>query len=73
MLKSVIEVTDAPAAIYQLALTSLRNIIGQHDLGEILQERNKINTLLGDNMSGSTTAWGLEVQRFEMKDDGGSS
>src|SRR5277367_2374090 len=31
-------------------------------------ERNKINTLLGDNISGSTAAWGLEVQRFEMKD-----
>ena len=66
--KSVIEVTDAPAAVYQLALTGLRNIIGQHDLDEILQERNKINTLLGDSISGSTAAWGLEVQRFEMKD-----
>lgn len=66
--KAVIEVADAPAAVYQLALTSLRNIIGQHDLDEILQERNKINTLLGDNISGSTAAWGLEVQRFEMKD-----
>src|ERR1700743_2467573 len=66
--KSVIEVADAHAAVYQLALTGLRNIIGQHDLDEILQERNKINTLLGDNISGSTAAWGLEVQRFEMKD-----
>src|ERR1700735_4562343 len=66
--KSVIEVTDAPAAVYHVALTGLRNIIGQHDLDEILQERNKINTLLGDNISGSTAAWGLEVQRFEMKD-----
>src|SRR6267142_2426683 len=66
--KSVIAVAEAPAAVYQLALTGLRNIIGQHDLDEILQERNKINTLLGDNISGSTAAWGLEVQRFEMKD-----
>src|ERR1700722_998821 len=66
--KSVIEVADAPAAVYQLALTGLRNIIGQHDLDEILQERNKINTLLGESISGSTAAWGLEVQRFEMKD-----
>ena len=66
--KSVIAVADAPAAVYQLALTGLRNIIGQHDLDEILQERNKINTLLGDNISASTEAWGLEVQRFEMKD-----
>jgi hypothetical protein len=40
--KSVIAVADAPAAVYQLALTGLRNIIGQHDLDEVLQERNKI-------------------------------
>jgi regulator of protease activity HflC (stomatin/prohibitin superfamily) len=66
--KSVIEVADAPAAVYQLALTGLRNIIGQHDLDEILQERNKINALLGESIAGSTAAWGLEVQRFEMKD-----
>ena len=37
--KSVIEVVDAPTAVYQLALTGLRNIIGQHDLDEVLQER----------------------------------
>src|ERR1035438_9659701 len=43
--KSVIAVADAPAAVYQLALTGLRNIIGQHDLDEVLQERNKINDL----------------------------
>ena len=66
--KAVIEVADAPAAVYQLALTGLRNIIGQHDLDEILQERNKINLLLTDSIAGSTAAWGLEVQRFEMKD-----
>jgi len=66
--KSVIEVADAPAAVYQLALTGLRNIIGQHDLDEVLQERNKINALLRESILGSTTAWGLEVQRFEMKD-----
>jgi regulator of protease activity HflC (stomatin/prohibitin superfamily) len=66
--KSVIAVADAPAAVYQLALTGLRNIIGQHDLDEILQERNKINTLLGENISGSTAPWGLQVERFEMKD-----
>ena len=66
--KSVIEVADAPGAVYQLALTGLRNIIGQHDLDEVLQERNKINTLLSDNIVGATAEWGLEVQRFEMKD-----
>src|SRR5476651_2117678 len=66
--KAVIEVADAPAAVYQLALTGLRNIIGQHDLAEVLQERNKINTLLRESIATSTAAWGLEVQRFEMKD-----
>ena len=66
--KSVIAVTDAPTAVYQLALTSLRNSIGQHDLDEVLQERDKINGLLRQNIAGSTVAWGVEVERFEMKD-----
>ena len=66
--KSVIEVADAPGAVYQLALTGLRNIIGQHDLDEVLRERNKINDLLRESIVGSTAPWGLEVQRFEMKD-----
>ena len=66
--KSVIEVADAHAAVYQLALTGLRNIIGQHDLDEVLQQRDKINELLRESIANSTTVWGLEVQRFEMKD-----
>jgi len=66
--RSVIEVADAQAAVYQLALTGLRNIIGQHDLDEVLQERGKINDLLRATMLSSTSTWGLEVQRFEMKD-----
>ena len=66
--KSVIEVADADIAVYQLALTGLRNIISQHDLDEVLQQRNKINDLLCENIAPATEAWGLEVQRFEMKD-----
>ena len=66
--RSVIEVADAHAAVYQLALTGLRNIIGQHDLDDVLQERNKINELLRESIAKSTAVWGLEVQRFEMKD-----
>ena len=66
--KSVIAVADAPSAVYQLALTSLRNSIGQHDLDEVLQERDKINDLLRENIAGSTAAWGIEIERFEMKD-----
>ena len=66
--KSVIAVEDVGDAVYQLALTSLRNSIGRHDLDEVLQERDKINTLLRENIAGSTIAWGVEVERFEMKD-----
>src|ERR1700722_15188859 len=66
--KSVISVEDAKAAVYQLALTSLRNIIGQHDLDEVLRERDKINGLLRESVVDSTKRWGLEIERFEMKD-----
>jgi regulator of protease activity HflC (stomatin/prohibitin superfamily) len=66
--KSVIAVNNAATAVYQLALTSLRNIIGQHDLDEVLQQRDKINDLLRAGIASSTVAWGLEVERFEMKD-----
>ena len=66
--KSVIAVKDSGAAVYQLALTGLRNIIGQHDLDEILQARDKINSLLLQSIEGAVEKWGLEVERFEMKD-----
>ncbi len=66
--KSIIAVKDSAAAVYQLALTSLRNIIGQHDLDEVLQERDKINDLLRGSIADVTTAWGIVVERFEMKD-----
>src|SRR6478752_2950497 len=63
--KSVVAVEDAKGAVYQLALTSLRNIIGQHDLDEVLQERDKINGLLRDSVLESTKRWGMAIERFE--------
>ena len=66
--RSVIAVADVGGAVYQLALTSLRNIIGQHDLDEVLQQRDKINRLLQEGIAPTTGAWGVEVERFEMKD-----
>ena len=66
--KSVIAVADPTAAVYQLAMTSLRNSIGRHDLDEVLQERDKINDLLCSSIGGQTGQWGIEVERFEMKD-----
>lgn len=66
--KSVIAVRDAASAVYQTALTSLRNIIGQHDLDEVLQHRDKINALLQTAVAPAALAWGIVVERFEMKD-----
>lgn len=66
--RAVIAVVDASDATYQLALTSLRNIIGQHDLDEVLQERDKINSLLKQSIAPSCIPWGIEIERFEMKD-----
>ncbi len=66
--KSVIAVTDVFAAIYQLALTTLRNTIGQHDLDEVLQARDKINDILRQSVIPATAGWGIEIERLEMKD-----
>ena len=66
--KSVINVTDVFSATYQLALTTLRNIIGQHDLDEVLQARDKINELLRQSVIPATEPWGIEIERLEMKD-----
>lgn len=66
--KSVVEVQNVNDAVYQLALTSLRNTIGQHDLDEVLQQRDKINDLLRETIATSTQRWGIELERFEMKD-----
>ena len=64
----MIAVNNAATAVYPLALTSLRNIIVQHDLDGVLRQRDKINDLLRAGIASSTVAWGLEVERFEMKD-----
>ena len=66
--KSVIAVTDVFSAVYQLAQTSLRNIIGQHDLDEVLQARTRINELLRQSVLPATGPWGIEIERLEMKD-----
>ncbi len=66
--KSVINVTDVFSATYQLALTTLRNIIGQHDLDEVLQGRDRINDLLRQSVIPATAPWGIEIERLEMKD-----
>jgi len=67
-IKSVIAVADFYAASYQVALTSLRNIIGQHYLDEVLKERDKINSALQLVVDEATEPWGVKVEMVEMKD-----
>lgn len=66
--KAVLTVEDFRRAVQQLALTTLRNVIGQHDLDEVLKERDKINTLLRSTVFETTTPWGIRVELLEMKD-----
>jgi regulator of protease activity HflC (stomatin/prohibitin superfamily) len=66
--KAVLTVENFRMAVQQVALTSLRNVIGQHDLDEVLKERDKINALLRRNVVESTAPWGVTVELLEMKD-----
>lgn len=66
--KSILEVADFRSAVYQVALTSLRNIIGQHMLDEVLKERDKINVQLRGIVDQATDPWGVQVEMVEMKD-----
>jgi regulator of protease activity HflC (stomatin/prohibitin superfamily) len=66
--KAVVSVENYNMAIYQVALTGLRNIIGQHDLDEVLKERDKINGILKASLNELSAPWGTTVEIVEMKD-----
>lgn len=66
--KAIIGIEDYQNAAYQVALTSLRNIIGQHMLDEVLRERTTINSKLRAIVDEATEEWGLKVTMVEMKD-----
>lgn len=66
--KAVIAVADYRLAVYQAALTALRNIIGQHQLDEVLKERDAINNTLCRLVDQVTDPWGVKVEMVEMKD-----
>ena len=65
---AVVKVANYYTASYQVALTSLRNIIGQHVLDEVLKERDKINEALQQVVDAATEPWGVKVEMVEMKD-----
>jgi len=66
--KAVVAVRNYAQAVYQVALTSLRNITGQHKLDEVLKERDKINQRLREIVDKDTDPWGIKVEMIEMKD-----
>src|SRR5437588_10004322 len=66
--KAILEVADFRSAVYQVALTSLRNIIGQHVLDEVLKERDRINEKLRLLVDKDTEPWGVMIEMVEMKD-----
>jgi regulator of protease activity HflC (stomatin/prohibitin superfamily) len=66
--RAVIAVADYKQAVHQVALTSLRNIIGQHLLDEVLKERDSINDTLRKIVDEVTEPWGIKVEMVEMKD-----
>jgi regulator of protease activity HflC (stomatin/prohibitin superfamily) len=67
-IKSVLAVKDAPSAVTQIALTTLRNIIGKHTLDDVLKEKEKLTTEMRVIVDAVTEVWGVEVQQVEMKD-----
>jgi regulator of protease activity HflC (stomatin/prohibitin superfamily) len=66
--KAVIQVADYIKATTQIALTTLRSVLGQSDLDELLFERNKINKRLSEIIDQHTEPWGLMVSVVEVKD-----
>jgi regulator of protease activity HflC (stomatin/prohibitin superfamily) len=66
--KSVIAIENVTAAINQIAQTTLRNVVGQHALDEILAETDRINEDIRLILDRTTTDWGLEVTLVELKD-----
>ena len=65
--KSVIEVFDVDGAVVQVALTSLRNIIGRHSLDDVLKEQEKLGTDMRLVIDAATEPWGVKVSRVEMR------
>ena len=66
--KVVIEVEDFKSAISQYAQTTMRNIVGEVTLDELLSSRDKIADRIREIVDRETDAWGLKVQNVELKD-----
>ena len=66
--KAVVEIEDYYFATSQLAQTTLRSVIGQSELDELLAERERINEVVRGIIDQGTDQWGIEVTGVEIKD-----
>ncbi|MEW5901682.1 MAG: slipin family protein [Acidobacteriota bacterium] len=66
-LKAIIEVQDYLYATSQLAQTTLRSVLGEVELDDLLSEREKLNAQLQEILDRHTDPWGIKVQLVEMK------
>jgi regulator of protease activity HflC (stomatin/prohibitin superfamily) len=65
--RAVVQVENYMAATSQLAQTTLRSVLGKHDLDEMLQEREKLNRDIQAILDTQTEAWGIKVSNVEIK------
>jgi len=65
--KAIINVEDFFAATSQLAQTTLRSVLGQHELDEMLTSRDKLNSDIQNILDAQTDAWGIKVANVEIK------
>ena len=65
--RAVVQVENYMAATSQLAQTTLRSVLGKHDLDEMLQERDKLNKDIQEILDQQTEAWGIKVSNVEIK------
>ena len=64
---AIIQVEDFLQATSQLAQTTLRSVLGKHDLDEMLAERDKLNADIQEILDRQTDAWGIKVANVEIK------
>lgn len=65
--KAIIQVENFYMATSQLAQTTLRSVLGQHELDEMLSERDSLNTDIQNILDKQTDAWGIKVSNVEIK------
>lgn len=65
--KAVLAVRNLDSAVIQVALTSLRNIMGRHTLDDVLKEQEQIGLHLRQTIESATGPWGVRVTRVEMR------